>query len=181
MQRGQDDPDAQLLVTLRSGDFSLDEWTKFVERIARFLCYHFPALQPESDDLAAQAALAVYEHLPSFRGDCRFIYWVFQIAHNKVKRYLRKTKNATIVSVGELIDEPRDPHDDIETALRLLVAEEALATLTEQERTVHLLRVLEDLDHKDIAKRLGITDVASRTTAYRAARKIGAYIRAHPL
>lgn len=178
MRSNLPDSDADLIAQLKTGDFDLQVWEGFVKRVRGWVCRNFPELTNEADDIATLAAEYAYESLEAFRGECRFIRWVNRIAYNIACRRLQKTRQHVVVSFEDLHHAAAEG-DDIDFALQQIEAAEAMKSLTEQERAVCLLRLLHDVDHKDIAAQLGISPNASRQTWMRAAEKLGRYRREH--
>jgi RNA polymerase sigma factor (sigma-70 family) len=176
MRNAPTDPDAQLLQQLTAGEVDQAIWREFVRRIRRWICHHYPWLYAQSDDLAGETAVCAFESLPSYRGEARFMRWVHGIAHHIVSKRLREQGEAVVVSFEEIGDKV-PAEDEIAKRILHLAAEVAMRTLTDQERTVFMWRVHDDVDHKEIARRLGISHNASRQTWMRASEKIGRYRR----
>jgi RNA polymerase sigma factor (sigma-70 family) len=172
MQSNHTDPDAELLEKLKCGDFNMDTWGAFVSRVKGWVCANYPSLYFEAGEIATLAAETAYQRINTFRGESRFIRWVNQIAFRIAYRRIQNLQKAVTVSFEDLCHEIAE-ENDIDALLRQIDADEALRDLTDQERDVFLLRVLQDMDHKDIAARLGITHNACRQTWMRASAKLG--------
>jgi len=117
-------------------------------------------------DLAQEVFIKAWRALPKFEGKARFSTWLFRISHNVVYDWTRKRK---IQGDGELNDEtldlgkletsaPTAPHHSArpdqamerkELRNRL---ESAIAQLSTEHREVILLREVQGLDYKEIAK-----------------------------
>jgi|SRR5579871_2339978 len=168
------DPDAQLLLKMQTGEIDEANWRDFRKRIQQWICYRYPSLRATADDLAGEAALCVFVSVHSFRGEARFIRWVHCITRRIVSKHHDKQARVVVMSVEDLPEEVV-ANDKIEKRLLHLAAKAAMQTLTEQEHRVFLLRVTNDMDHKEIARRIGISDNASRQTWMRAMAKIRRY------
>jgi RNA polymerase sigma-70 factor (ECF subfamily) len=179
MEVKETDPDAQLLRKMQTGAVEESDWQDFVERVRRWIVLHYAFLHAQSDDLAGEAALRVFESVPAFRGESRFIGWVYRIAQNVITGHLRHQAGVTVLSFEEMSEEVA-AEDAIRKLMLQLAAEAAMQTLTEQERSVFMSRVTHDTDHQEIAQRLGISHNASRQTWMRASEKIGRYRRENP-
>lgn len=113
----------------------------------------------DRDDLVQEIAIALWRALPSFRGDCSERTFLFRIAHNRGIDHVAKRR-----PVVSLEDEPADPEDP------RLNAEAALSSQQEGERLLRAIRelpviyrevivlALEDLEYREIAQVLGITE-----------------------
>ncbi len=82
----------------------------------------------------------------------------------------RWRKTAHEVVVAELPDRPRPPHD--ETVLDRLLLADAVAALTERQRRVIVLTVLDDRPDAEVAAQLGISEITVRTTRSRALARL---------
>lgn len=117
-------------------------------------------------DLSQEVFLKVWKALPKFESRAKFSTWVYRITHNVVYDWLRKRK---IDSAGELDDgvigesdiaagSRTTPESGLRPDLALENAElgarinEALSHLKVEHRETILLREVQGLDYKEIAK-----------------------------
>lgn len=82
----------------------------------------------------------------------------------------RWRRTAHEVVMAELPDRPRPPHD--ETVLERLALADAVAALTDRQRRVIVLTVLDDRPDAEVAALLGISEVTVRTTRSRALARL---------
>ncbi|HTX38072.1 MAG TPA: sigma-70 family RNA polymerase sigma factor [Bryobacteraceae bacterium] len=146
----------------------------------RLLAAHGPALSrlagsytntpSDRDDLLQEIAIAIWQALPRFRGECSERTFLFRIAHNRAIAHLARTR-AQLPGTPEEV-EARDPAPDPESGL---AQEERAERLR---RAVHRLPVvyrqvvtltLEGLGYGEIAEVLGISEsnVGARLTRAR--------------
>lgn len=125
----------------------------------------------DHDDLAQEVALAVWNALPGFRGDCSERAYVLRVAHNRGMHHLFRRR--PMESDGEL--EARadpGPGPDLAAAQRQEVERlyAAIRTLAPAHRQV-LTLALEELPHAEISQVLGISvsNVAVRLSRARTA------------
>jgi len=125
----------------------------------------------DRDDLLQEIALAAWQALRGFRGECSERTFLFRIAHNRAVAYLARHRARLPVSAAAEADAP-DPAPDPESGL---AREQASARL---HRAIHRLPVvyrqvimlaLEDLGYAEIAEVLGISEsnVGARLTRAR--------------
>jgi RNA polymerase sigma factor (sigma-70 family) len=88
----------------------------------------------------------------------------------------RWRRTAHEVVVAELPDRPRPPHDD--AVLDRLALKDAVAALTERQRRVIVLTVLQDRPDAEVADLLGISEITVRTTRSRALARLRARLTA---
>lgn len=123
----------------------------------------------DEEDLAQDIALALWNALPRFRGECSERAFVLRVAHNRGLNHLWRRKNPE--SLPEELVDPA-PHPDAQTQRREDVDRlfTAIRSLSPPLRQV-LTLALEELPHAEIAAALGISEgnVAVRLTRARSA------------
>jgi RNA polymerase sigma-70 factor (ECF subfamily) len=131
-----------------------------------------------ADDVAQEVCLAVLSALPRFQDRGRpFLPYVYGIAAHKVLDAHRVAARERAEPVAEL-PEPRPGSDDPEG--RLLAADDAarmrrlLAVLSERQREVLILRVVDGLSAEQTARAVGSTPTAVRVAQHRALNRLRA-------
>ncbi len=116
----------------------------------------------DRDDLLQEIALAVWQALRTFRGECSARTFLFRIAHNRAIAYLSRSlaRGQTRVQAGAEV-ELRDPAPDPERGLsqeqnaeRLRRAIHGLPLVYRQT----IMLALEDMGYGEIAEVLGISE-----------------------
>ena len=127
----------------------------------------------DPDDLTQDVFVAAASQIQSFDGDDEQMRsWLFSIAYRQiVNRYRESSKQTAPLSDG-LIDPGRSPEDEILTGIESSQAVAALAVLSQMERDVVLMRVVGDLDTKDVAAAVGKTPGNVRVIQSRAMEKL---------
>jgi len=139
------------------------------------LAYSYETVAGIREELTQEIALAIWQALPHFRGECSERTFIFRIAHNRGLTHVRR-RRAPQQSLDELeeADEPVDtrPHLDEQLAKtnqreRLVSAVQSLPIAQKQ----MIVLMLESLSHAEIGEVLGITEnnVAVRLTRARKA------------
>jgi RNA polymerase sigma-70 factor, ECF subfamily len=113
----------------------------------------------DSDDLVGEVFLQLTRDLSSFEGsEAEFRAWVMTIAHHRLldERRRRSSRPTEVAAPEEL---PESPGGDVEEEALARMEEErvhrALAGLSEEQRSVLLLRILGDLTVEQVACALG--------------------------
>jgi len=141
------------------------------------LAYSYEAIASIREELVQEIALAIWQALPHFRGECSERTFVFRIGHNRALTHVwrRRPPQMSLEDLEE-IDEPVDPrpHPDEQAAhtnqrARLMSAIQSLPVAHSQ----MIVMMLEGLSHAEIGEVLGITEnnVAVRLTRARKALK----------
>lgn len=151
---------AACLAAARDGDAAA--WSQLYHAVAPLLIGYLRAQRlPDPEDVAGEVLLEVVRDLHRFEGDeRRFRSWVLAIAHHRLLDARRRTarRPLTLVPTEDLA--PRaaagdDPAAETIAGLGFGALEPALATLTEEQRTVLLLRVIADLPVSEVATIVG--------------------------
>jgi RNA polymerase sigma-70 factor (ECF subfamily) len=157
------------------------------EQFDRLIAAHGPAISrvasiyepvaSRREELVQDIALALWQALPHFRGECSERTFVFRIAHNRGLSHVWKRKPVH-ESIEELpehyhpVDPQPQPEEQTAQEHRRVALMSAIQSLPMTHRQMILLMV-EDLSHAEIAEILGITEgnVAVRLNRARKALK----------
>jgi len=122
--------------------------------------------EDEALDLSQEAWVKGWQRLVQFQGDSSFVTWMTRIVINLCLDQLRKHKRQRAESIEALEEESggverympvtnTNPTAGLErTELRRRI-DRALAQLSKEHRTVLVLHEFEELEYKEIAKRMG--------------------------
>jgi len=121
----------------------------------------------------------------SFRGDCSISTWLMRIALNLVRDHTRtdrfrfwKKVSDTAVDVSDISSHV--PHRDSSLESRLIASEQmtlvwqSVSELSERQRSIFLLRFMEELELSEIASITGLPISTVKTHLYRALATIRA-------
>ncbi|HXC97031.1 MAG TPA: sigma-70 family RNA polymerase sigma factor [Edaphobacter sp.] len=121
----------------------------------------------------------------TFRGDCSIATWLMRIALNLIRDHTRTDRFRFWKKVSETAVDVSDvsahiPHRDSSLESRLIASEqmtlvwESVGQLSERQRSVFLLRFLEELELSEIADITGLPISTVKTHLYRALATIRA-------
>ncbi len=133
----------------------------------------------EAEDVVQESFIQAYLKLDTFQQNSRFFTWLYRIAFNFA--LARRRRNRGHVSLDETREntgaEPTSRGDSPDANLKrcedVTQVHGALAKLTEDHRSILVLREMEDLAYEDIAEvlKISIGTVRSRLNRARAALK----------
>lgn len=151
------------------------------ERSIYFLLLSLLGNETDAEDVAQETVLKVYLNLHLFRGESQFRTWVLSIARNEGLGRLRKLANRREDSLEAATDEGSGDYTPaILTSWREVPAEalerkelgqllkRAIAGLPEIYRNVVILRDIEEMDVRETAGVLGISEGAVKVRLHRA-------------
>lgn len=122
-----------------------------------------------AEDVTGEVFVRLVEKIDQFTYRGRpLLAWLFAIARNLVQDHYRRQKNAVEISwEGCLAASSSNPESTVECHLTQEQLAAAMAQLTEKQRQVILLRFIEGLDIKSVARTLGIPASAVKSLQYR--------------
>ena len=174
------DPDAELMLRLKNGeDRILNElMTRWQEPLVAFI-YRYIGHESEALDLAQETFVRVYEtrHRYAIRG--KFSTWLFAIAANLCRNYLRwrQRRGEPVAETwdaegGERSESPQTPEDSPDQAAirseSIALIRAAIDKLPHDLKTVVLLYEYQSLSYAEIASVLGCSVKAAEMKLYRA-------------
>ena len=137
--------------------------------------------EAEAEDAAQETAIKVYLNLHQFRGESQFRTWVLSIARNEGLSRLRKQKARREDSIDAEIEEAGGdftpailtgwreiPNEALEQKELSQLLRNAIAGLPAIYRNVVLLRDIEEMDGRETAQTLGISESAVKVRLHRA-------------
>jgi RNA polymerase sigma-70 factor, ECF subfamily len=122
--------------------------------------------EEEALDLSQEAWVKGWQRLKQFEGESSFVTWMTRIVINLCLDQLRKHKRQRAESIEALDEESggverqmpvitSNPTEGLERGELRRRIDEALGKLSEAHRTVLVLHEFEELEYKEIAKRMG--------------------------
>src|SRR5437588_294673 len=153
--------DEELVARSISGDAdSFNELVLRWERPIYALAYRVIGREEDARDVCQETFLRAFRALPGFKGQAKFSSWLYRIALNLCRDWIRRQRRAPVMQMpegvdpGELMAE-RGPVESIEelVARRQLssVVEVAMALLPEEQRTAIILKEYHGMTFQEIA------------------------------
>jgi RNA polymerase sigma-70 factor (ECF subfamily) len=168
--------DEELVARSRDGD--VDSFNQLIlrwERPIYALAYRVIGREEDARDVCQETFLRAYRALPGFKGQAKFSSWVYRIALNLCRDWIRRQRRAPVVQLPEDVD-PMDlaadsgPVESIETlvARRELsgLVEEAMTHLSEEQRTAIILKEYHGMTFQEIADLQGCPLSTVKTRLY---------------
>jgi RNA polymerase sigma-70 factor (ECF subfamily) len=144
------------------------------------VCNGFIHNKEDSEDIAQEVFVEVYQSIHNFRGEAKLSTWLYRIAVNKSLNYLRKNKiKKNLKSIESLfagnknrLDEIEDnnlrPDENIEQNERSGILFRAVNSLSTNQRIAFILNKYEDLSYKEIAEIMNTSLPAVESLIHRA-------------
>jgi RNA polymerase sigma-70 factor, ECF subfamily len=174
------DPDAELMLRLKNGEDSIlnELMTRWQQSLVAFI-YRYIGHETDALDLAQETFVRVYETRRRYTAKAKFSTWLFAIAANLCRNYLRwrqrrrdsvpETRDAEAAELAESVQSLEDSPD--QAAMKsesISLVRTAIDKLPHDLKTVILLYEYQSLSYAEIASVLKCSLKAVEMKLYRA-------------
>jgi RNA polymerase sigma-70 factor (ECF subfamily) len=168
--------DEELVARSRSGD--MDSFNQLIVRWERpiyALAYRVLGREEDARDVCQDTFLRAYRALPGFRGQAKFSSWLYRIALNLCRDWIRRQQRAPVSQMPddfeptELLTEtgPAESIEDLVARRELsAIVAEAMRSLSEEQRTAIILKEYHGLTFQEIADMQGCPLSTVKTRLY---------------
>jgi RNA polymerase sigma-70 factor (ECF subfamily) len=168
--------DEELVAQSMGGD--VDSFNQLVlrwERPIYSLAYRVLGREEDARDVAQETFMRAFRALPGFKGQAKFSSWLYRIALNLCRDWIRRQRRAPVLQVPEGVDPVElagstGPAESIEelVARRELseAVAEAMALLPEEQRTAIILKEYHGMTFQEIADLQGCPLSTVKTRLY---------------
>ena len=168
--------DEELVARSINGDSdSFNELILRWERPIYALAYRTIGREEDARDVCQETFLRAFRALPRFRGQAKFSSWLYRIALNLCRDWIRRERRTPLVQPPEEVDvmelaaaaEPSESIEDLvarKDAVRAV--ERAMALLPEEQRTAIVLKEYHGLTFQEIADLVGCPLSTVKTRLY---------------
>jgi RNA polymerase sigma-70 factor (ECF subfamily) len=168
--------DEELVARSRGGD--ADSFNQLIlrwERPIYALAYRVIGREEDARDVCQETFLRAFRALPGFKGQAKFSSWLYRIALNLCRDWIRRQRRAPTVQMPEGVDpvemaSETGPVESIETLVERrelsAVVEEAMALLPDEQRTAIILKEYHGMTFQEIADLQGCPLSTVKTRLY---------------
>ena len=163
---------------MRSVNGDVDSFNQLIRRWERpiyALAYRTIGREDDARDVCQETFLRAFRALKGFKGQAKFSSWLYRIALNLCRDWMRRQRRTPVVQMPEDVDiaelaAAQGPVESIETlvARRELgrAVAQAMATLPEEQRTAIVLKEYHGLTFQEIADLQGCPLSTVKTRLY---------------
>ena len=181
-QTNEGTTDAEVMLRVKAGDDSAFAYLvqKYRRPMVSFM-YRMAHNAAAAEDLAQEVFLRVYRSRESYEPSAKFSTWLYRIATNLAVNYVRDTRHErpeNMVSVDEPDQETgltMDVRDTSLTAEEVILRRERMAAirqrvqaLPERQRLAVLMHKYQQMDYRQIAQVLKLSESATKSLLFRA-------------
>ncbi len=182
-------PDDQLVKSSQKGDMRA-----FEELVGRHRdkiyarAFSMMRNEEEAIDLSQEAWVKAWQRLAQFQGDSSFVTWMTRIVINLCLDQIRKNKRQRAESIEAMDEETGgverqmpvvtiNPTEGLERSELRQRIDRALGQLSHEHRTVLIMHEFEDLEYKEIAKRMGCSIGTVMSRLFYARRRMASLLQ----
>jgi RNA polymerase sigma-70 factor (ECF subfamily) len=174
--------DAEVMLRVKAGDDAAFNYLveKYRRQLVGFM-YRMAHNQAVAEELAQEALLRVYRSRQTYKADAKFSTWLYRIATNLAVNHARDTRqerpensvslDETDVETGLGVD-VADGTPSVEQRLlrveRLKAIRRHVDALPERQRVAVLMHKYQEMDYREIAAVLKLSESATKSLLFRA-------------
>jgi RNA polymerase sigma-70 factor (ECF subfamily) len=168
--------DEELVARSINGDNeSFNELILRWERPIYALAYRTIGREEDARDVCQETFLRAFRALPRFRGQAKFSSWLYRIALNLCRDWVRRERRTPVVQPPEELDvlelaAAAEPAESIEELVArkdvIRAVERAMALLPEEQRTAIVLKEYHGMTFQEIADLVGCPLSTVKTRLY---------------
>lgn len=170
--------DQELILLVLAGDnYAYDELViRYEKQIYTFICKM--GCNPEDAKGVTQGVFfKAYNALPNFKNQCKFSTWLYTIASNRCKNWLRKSKKTVLLYETNIRDgKSNTPEEMYLKKENLAAVKKAFNMLPEKYRDVLQLYYHNNMSYVEIAQTLGLRARTVETRLYRGRQMVKSYL-----
>jgi len=174
--------DAEVMLRVKAGDD--DAFNHLISKFRRPLIsfmYRMTHNAATAEELAQEVFLRMYRSRESYKADAKLTTWMYRIATNLAVNHARDTRHEraeNVVSIDESDEETGLTVDVPDTSLnveqnmlrreRLAAIRQHVQSLPERQRMAVLMHKYQNMDYKQIAEVLHLSESATKSLLFRA-------------
>jgi RNA polymerase sigma-70 factor (ECF subfamily) len=182
---------SDLLLVRRAQKEDLGSYDALVRRYQERIyatVYHMTSNHEDANDLTQETFIKAFRALKSFKGDSSFYTWIYRIAVNKTKNFLKQRKNRVQLSLNDVdfsaendpdlvaLISDKNPRRDLNLSELQEKLNGAMQKLSEHHRMVVTLHDVQGLSHEEIGKIMDCNIGTVRSRLFYARQQMQAYL-----
>ncbi|HLI34493.1 MAG TPA: sigma-70 family RNA polymerase sigma factor [Terriglobia bacterium] len=173
------DSDLELMLRVQNGD--AESFELLLNRYRLPLVSYFVRMVRDralAEDLAQEVFLRVYQARQRYQPEARFTTWLYRIATNLALNALRDRKaddapaleedDEGVPRVARIVDSRPTAEEQLMLSDRERLIREAIESLPEKQRVAVILHKYQEVDYRQIAKVLEVSESAVKSLLFRA-------------
>jgi len=142
------------------------------------LCYRYAGNPADAEDLAQEVFLRAYRGLSGFRGEASLSTWIYRIAVNVCLNWISSRKRRVEELPADLADPGPSPMERLGRKETSEAVQTAVSRLPERQRMTLVLRVYQELSHKEIGDIMDCPVGTAKANFFFALKNLRKYLEA---
>ncbi|MEX1013684.1 MAG: sigma-70 family RNA polymerase sigma factor [Candidatus Paceibacterota bacterium] len=155
-------------------------YDKYIDRIYRYIFIRV-SNKTEAEDVTQQVFLKAWKNINRYetQKNTPFSSWLYTIAKNSIIDYYRKDRDHLDIDFvsDKISTSEKHQEEKTDTELRIELVKNQLNRLSEDEQDVLIMRFIDEMSNKEVAKITGKTSGAVRVMQHRALKKLKKQIK----
>ena len=176
--------DLILVEKIKDGDrTAFEELVLKYQKEIYFLTYRMVLNKEDAADVVQETFVQVFRKIHQFRSASTFKTWLYRVAINQCKNFLRVLKkNRESAPVEDYaVTDPKDSQLDLLLKNeRVALISETVGKLPKKQKAVLILRTYQELSYEDIAEIVGGSVNSAKVNFYHAIENIKRFMGEHP-
>ena len=183
--------DADVMLRVKAGDDSAFDYLvqKYRRPIINFM-YRMAHNTAAAEDLAQEVFLRVYRSRANYEPSAKFTTWLYRIATNLGVNYARDTRHqrpentvnldepdTETGQVPDLADKTPNVEEEILRRERLVAIKQKVEALPERQKMAVLMHKYQQMDYRQIAEVLKLSESATKSLLFRAYETLRAELK----
>lgn len=167
-------PDYNLVRKVKNGDREAygKLYLKYLDGIYRYVYFRMGQEKETAEDLTEVVFFKAWEHIGQFQEEGgTFQSWLYRIAHNTIIDHIRK--NGRLVEMSEeMADGRKSVEEKVIEKIEAERLKETLKCLNDDQREVIVMKYIEGISNREIARTLNKNEDSIRQIQHRALLKL---------
>ncbi len=160
---------------ISAGEIFAELYEQYLPKVFRYIQYRVNSMQL-TEDLTSTTFEKALVNFSRYSSDkAKFSTWIFSIARNVVIDHYRasqRKQTAPLEEASEVASKDSSPEEELFQGEELARLQGYLAQLQQDEQEIIRLKFVAELNNRQIAKMLGLSESNVGTRLYRAVRKL---------
>ncbi|TVR87210.1 MAG: sigma-70 family RNA polymerase sigma factor [Saprospirales bacterium] len=135
--------------------------------------------EPDAEDLFQNTLIKISQKASTFKGNCSFKTWMWQIARNECLDFLRKQKRTQknqAAYAENISTHPLSEESGFDGDKTLALLHQGVQSLPEVQRDVFVLRYFEEMSYREIAHMTGKSEGSLKASFFHASKKVSQFL-----
>ena len=133
------------------------------------LCFRHVRNAFDAEDLTQDIFIQLFRKIATFRGEAEFKTWLYKVVLNAARLHARQLRRHREIIVADVAEETLNSAKSLfRNPAQTIALTQALSSLTPARRMTLLLHDVQGLTHNEVASRMGVTVIASKSRLHQA-------------